>query len=78
MKAKFLNRSGAAAYLKAKTGMYTSDTLARLACYGGGPRFRRMGRVPIYMVEDLDAWIDSKTTELLISNHQPAGDSDDT
>jgi len=31
-------------------------TLAKLAVVGGGPRFRKAGRVPLYAPVDLDAW----------------------
>ena len=31
-------------------------TLAKLACVGGGPCFRKAGRWPLYSPADLDAW----------------------
>jgi len=46
-------------------------TLAELAVIGGGPPFRRIGRIPLYEVEELDRWIEAQlsppvasTTEL--------------
>ena len=37
----------------------TPKTLAKLATIGGGPTFRRMGRVPLYDPDDLDAWVNA-------------------
>jgi len=54
--AEYLRRDAAAAYLKARYGAYTRQTLAKLACTGGGPVFRRIGRYPVYLAADLDAW----------------------
>ena len=31
-------------------------TLAKYACIGGGPAFRKAGKFPIYSRDDLDAW----------------------
>jgi hypothetical protein len=31
-------------------------TLAKYAWEGGGPLFQKVGRVPLYPVEELDAW----------------------
>ena len=33
--------------------------LAKLAVIGGGPVFRRAGRVPLYSTDDLDEWVAS-------------------
>lgn len=52
----YLRRDKAAAYLQARYGAYTTETLAKLACVGGGPRFRKLGPYPVYCPEDLDAW----------------------
>lgn len=53
----YLRRDQAAAYLQSRYGAYTAETLAKLACIGGGPRFRRIGRYPVYTPGDLDAWM---------------------
>jgi hypothetical protein len=38
------------------------STLAKLRCYGGGPRFAKAGpRLVIYDRSDLDAWLKSRT-----------------
>jgi len=52
-----LTRPAASEYLKACHGIRrTAKTLAKLACIGGGPRFRKDGRLVVYPVEELDAW----------------------
>jgi hypothetical protein len=50
-----LRRAEAAAYLLEKHGIQRKPaTLAKLAVLGGGPVFRRAGRVPLYSPADLD------------------------
>jgi hypothetical protein len=56
----YLRRSQAAAYLHQQFGAYTTGTLAKLACLGGGPQFRKIGKYPVYSQADLDAWAASK------------------
>ena len=47
----------AAKYLKV-----AESTLAKLRCYGGGPRFAKAGRrLVIYDRADLDAWLTNRT-----------------
>jgi len=74
MDVPFMNRKGAAAYIQSKVGLYKEDTLTKLACIGGGPRFRKFGRVPVYTKEDLDAWIGTKLSGLMERNHTPVGE----
>jgi hypothetical protein len=57
---EYLRREQAAAYLQERYGAYTVETLAKLACLGGGPQFRRMGRFPVYTRHDLDNWVASR------------------
>ncbi|MEX1036896.1 MAG: helix-turn-helix domain-containing protein [Sneathiella sp.] len=38
----------------------TKSTFEKLRLYGDGPPYAKIGRVVVYDVEDLDAWIDSK------------------
>lgn len=59
----YLRREQAAAYLQSRYGAYTTETLAKLACVGGGPRFRRLGRWPVYTIADLDAWVLGRLSE---------------
>lgn len=57
---EYLRRDQAAEYLKSRYGAYTTETLAKMACRGGGPKFRRMGRFPYYTRTDLDDWAHSR------------------
>ena len=59
-----LRRDAAAKYITEKTGAPCApSTLARFASLGGGPEFQKIGHLPFYTVEDLDAWITSRTSE---------------
>lgn len=58
-----LSRAQAAEYLESIGVPVARTTLAKLACVGGGPRFRKFGRRPIYSVEDLDSWVAARMTE---------------
>jgi hypothetical protein len=54
---RLLRRKAASQYLDETWGMNRApSTLAKLAVIGGGPIFRRAGRVPVYATEDLDNW----------------------
>jgi hypothetical protein len=58
---RFLRRNAASEYLDAAWGVRRApSTLAKLAVIGGGPIFRRAGRVPLYSTDDLDKWVASK------------------
>lgn len=57
---KFMRRKRAAEYLREKFGVGSPATLAKLATLGGGPIFRKNGRIPVYLAEDLDNWALSK------------------
>jgi len=60
---RMLRRSEAARYVENRWGYPLSPrTLAKLACVGGGPTFRRATRFPLYEVKDLDAWVRAKLT----------------
>ena len=51
----YLRRRAAAEYLRQRWGVPCSEkTLAKLACIGGGPAYRRFGRIPLYDAADLD------------------------
>ena len=56
----YLRRDKAAEYLQRNWGFGAVDTLASLATRGGGPRFRKLGRFPVYAEADLDAWAESR------------------
>jgi hypothetical protein len=58
---KNLRRKAAAEYLEEKHGIVRApSTLAKLAVVGGGPTFRRDGRIPLYRTDDLDDWAESR------------------
>jgi hypothetical protein len=49
-------RRAAAVYLHEKWGFGSYKSLAKLAVTGGGPEFRRAGRIPLYPEDALDDW----------------------
>jgi hypothetical protein len=52
-----MRRSLASNYLREVHGVSLSPaTLAKLAVIGGGPRFRRDGRFPLYDLPELDTY----------------------
>ena len=63
----FLRRDQAAAYLKEKFGVGTRQMLARLACAGGGPLYRKLGHYPVYTREDLDSWFTNRLSAPMAS-----------
>ena len=68
----YLRRSKAARYLQERYGAYTTETLAKLACVGGGPPFKKMGIFPVYTPEDLDLWAQSRMSRLVSSTSELA------
>jgi hypothetical protein len=68
----YLRRDKAAAYLQERYGAYTTETLAKLACIGGGPRFQKLGRFPVYTPEDLDDWAASRLSPPVSSTSELA------
>ncbi|MBD8550683.1 hypothetical protein [Sphingomonas sp. CFBP 8764] len=63
----YLRRSEAARYLQDNYGAYTVETLAKLACVGGGPVFRRMGPFPVYTAADLKLWAEGRMSKPVTS-----------
>lgn len=58
-----LRRQEASKYLHERYGISRKPaTLAKLACVGGGPRFMRAKRIPLYAPADLDAWAEAILT----------------
>jgi hypothetical protein len=52
---KFLRRTEASEYLENAHGVRCApSTLAKMACRGSGPTFRRIGPYRVYAAEDLD------------------------
>lgn len=55
-----LNRREASEYLELEHGIIRAPvTLASLACRGGGPKYQKVNRSPLYPRDELDAWADS-------------------
>jgi hypothetical protein len=53
------------------------NTLAKLRTLGGGPRYRKFGRFPVYDDPDLDDWIEEKLSAPLRStSEEPPADGD--
>jgi hypothetical protein len=60
----YLRRQAAAEYLREKFGVPCSPkTLAKLACIGGGPIYRRFGRIPLYLIVDLEVYATAKISK---------------
>ncbi len=58
---RMLRRAEAAEYVRTRYGFPCSKQwLAKLATTGGGPNYRKAGKFPVYAVEDLDAWAQSR------------------
>lgn len=57
----YRRRKAAAEYVRERWGLPCQPSwLAKLAVVGGGPVFRRFGRVPVYSDDALDAWARSR------------------
>jgi hypothetical protein len=62
-KPEYLRRARAAEYIRQRWGIPCSQGyLDKLASVGGGPAFRRVGKWPLYVEGDLDAWVLSRIT----------------
>jgi hypothetical protein len=57
---RYRDRRAAAQFLTERGYRTAPATLARLACVGGGPAFRRFGRKPLYDEDDLLDWARSR------------------
>jgi hypothetical protein len=59
-----MRRAEAARYVRESHGIPCSPaTLAKYACVGGGPAFRKAGKFPIYSRDELDAWANARLSE---------------
>lgn len=65
-----LRRDAAGEYLKSRYGVGSAGTLAKLACVGGGPLFRKLGRFPVYSPSDLDDWAAGRTSAKVSSTSE--------
>src|SRR5262249_10579249 len=60
----YMRRADAARYISKTYGIpCAATTLAKYACIGNGPVFRKAGKFPLYSREDLDAWARSRLGE---------------
>jgi len=68
---RMLRRAEAAEYVRESWGYpLAARTLAKLACIGGGPPFRRATRFPLYEVRHLDEWVRAKLTRTVRSTSE--------
>lgn len=66
-----MRRVDAAQYIREHHGIPCSlATLAKYACIGGGPAFRKAGKFPIYARDDLDAWAKQRLGKLVRSTSE--------
>ena len=63
-----LRRADASEYLLDRHGITRKpSTLAKYASVGGGPKYLLAGRVPLYPVDELDAWAEAILSPLRAS-----------
>jgi hypothetical protein len=66
-----MRRADAARYLRETHGIPCAPaTLAKYACIGGGPAFRKAGKFPIYAKADLDSWADLRVSKRVNSTSE--------
>lgn len=68
---KHLDTSEASAFLTERGYATASATLNKLRCIGGGPRFVKFGRRPLYTEQSLLEWVEVRTTHSLRSTSDP-------
>jgi hypothetical protein len=69
--ARRVRRKDAARYLTDVWGIPMSPkTLAKLAVIGGGPLFRKAGRIPLYEIPELDRFARAKLSPLVGSTSE--------
>jgi hypothetical protein len=70
---RYLRRKPAAHYTNDTYGFGTPSSFAQYASRGdGGPVFRYAGRIPVYAIEDLDAWALAKLSEPVCQTRRKA------
>ena len=66
-----MRRADAARYIRETYAIpCVPQTLAKYACTGDGPAFRKAGKFPIYSREDLDAWAQQRLGKLVRSTSE--------
>jgi hypothetical protein len=68
--AAYLDQDQASEYLAAKGLKIAPKTFSKLRVIGGGPRYRKFGRKPLYAALDLDEWVEEKLSEPLRSTSE--------
>jgi hypothetical protein len=72
--AEYLRRAEAAAYIRSRYGFPCAPTwLAKLACVGGGPTFRKAGRIPVYAKTECDRWAEERLSKPVRSTSEYQG-----
>jgi hypothetical protein len=78
---RLLNRQEASEFLNQLGYKTAVASLNKLASIGGGPKFRKFGRKPLYAPTDLIAWAEARTSppvrsvteaEMIRSRHSDA------
>ena len=68
---KRLDTKAAAKYLLDHHGTPTAErSLHKLASIGGGPPYRKWGKIRVYETEDLDAWVESRLSQKVGSSSE--------
>jgi len=66
-----LRRVDVPVYLATRHGIDIAvSTLAKLATVGGGPAMQYCGRIPLYHLNDLDAWAEARLTRAVRSTSE--------
>jgi hypothetical protein len=66
-----MRRAEAARYIRENHGIPCAPaTIAKYACIGEGPAFRKAGKFPIYSRDDLDAWVKERLGKLVRSTSE--------
>lgn len=66
-----LRRVDVPSYLAAKHGIDIAvSTLAKMATIGGGPPMQYNGRIPLYQVQELDAWANERLSKSVRSTSE--------
>ena len=66
-----MRRADAARYIRETYGIpCVATTLAKYACDGCGPAFRKAGKFPIYSRDDLDTWANQRLGKFVRSTSE--------
>jgi hypothetical protein len=66
-----MRRADAARYIRETYGIpCATSTLAKYACIGSGPAFRKAQKFPVYSRDDIDAWAKQRLGKLVHSTSE--------